>query len=567
MGKFISLRIPVFVIILCLQYPLMGQSRQFVSSDYNRNALTVLLLQAGDNYSQKLGLLADSLKVPEKFFDNSLSSPLLVIMEKRSESAIKDSYSLIFKEGLITNALHTSKVPNQIIAKWFDRKEDGSFGVSTLSERGVYNATDNDLLVAGASKRGTAGLMDMGMGLVDKSYVLVMDVAQLMSMAEIYERDSVPAAQRTMNGFRAKINTYVYKLEFDEAVASNFFENLWISNDSDNKETKATLFNESRFPVKLVEVFSTELAATQLNPGQKYAPKEQRSPQQLLLSLLETALSQTVLKLEQKQEAFRVKAMIYDINPIAVKIGRKEGLRFDQRFFVYENRQDRKGNIYSKRRAVIRSMSVADNRKLADGSSETSYFYQIAGRKVDNVGMFVEQKNASNINLYFGYTDGGIGGGVLRFELMFSPILYHAFGGSSIKKGMRAWKLYLEGGYWLDNYSFDDYNFLHGSFGLSKEFQLTRNIFFDPFLGYGLEKASLTNNTNATYDSQFLAMGARLGLNIKYNLQLVPSLNYALVLLSEYKKDKESDPIGFDYQTKFEGRNSIGIGLGLRFMF
>jgi hypothetical protein len=40
--------------------------------------------------------------------------------------------------------------------------------------------------------------------------------------------------------------------------------------------------------------------------------------------------------------------MVFDVNPIAVKIGKKEGLKFDQRYFVYENRQDRRGNVYSK---------------------------------------------------------------------------------------------------------------------------------------------------------------------------------------------------------------------------
>lgn len=567
MEKFFYRLLVVFMLAITLHQPLLGQSRQYISSGYDRNALTILLLQTEDTYNAQLLSLADSLKVPEKFFDNSLTSSLLPFKKKREEITIQDNYAKTFAESLMTEVLQESKIPNQILAKWFDRKKDGSFGVSTLSERGVYNATDNAVLVANASKRGTAGLKDMGMGLIDNSYIMVLDVAQLMSMSEMYELDSVPADQRTMNGFRAKINTYVYKLDFSEAVASNFFENLWISSDSDNKNTKAQLFDNTQFPIKPIEVFSSELAATQLNPGQKYAPKEQRSPKQLLLSLLETSLSQSILKLEQKEDAFRVKAMIFDVKPIAVKIGRKEGLKFDQRYFVYENRQDRRGNVYSKRRGVIRSMSVADNRKLADGSTETSYFYQVAGRKIDNMGMFIEQKNASNINLYFGYTEGSIGGGVLRFELMFSPILYQAFGGSSIKKGMTAWKLHLEGGYWFDTYSFEDFNFFHGSFGLSKEFRLTRNIFIDPYLGYGFETASPTNNSAASFDSQFLSMGARLGLNIKHNIQLVPSLNYAAIILSEYSKDKESDPVEFDYHTKFEGRAGIGIGLGLRLMF
>ena len=233
MEKFFARVLSVLIMIVSISPRSTGQTRQFISSEYNRNALTVLLLKTNDTYNSQLLPLADSLKIPEKFFDNNLSSTLLAFDAQRTASNLEDNYSKTFKESLLSNTLQQAKIPNQIIAKWFDRKEDGSFGVETLAERGVYNATDNAVLVANASKRGTAGLMDMGMGLVDKSYILLIDVAQLLSMAEIYERDTVPADQRTMNGYRAKINVYVYKLDFNEGVAANFFENLWIGNESE----------------------------------------------------------------------------------------------------------------------------------------------------------------------------------------------------------------------------------------------------------------------------------------------------------------------------------------------
>lgn len=548
-----------------------AQVRQQVSTEYDRNSLTVLLLDAQEKYTGELKSLMDSLRVPEKFFDNTLEKKSVPISINRASIAASDSYRMLVPLPSLDAALNNSKISQLIIAKWFDRQADGTFGVKTLADRGVYNATDNDLLVANASKRGTAGLMDMGMGLVDNSYIILLDFAELLSMAEIYERDSIPANERTMNGFRAKMNAYVYKLDFSEPVAANFYQNLWISENSENKSEKREMFENTRFPLIHVNTFTEEVAVTQLNPGQKYAPQVQRTPQQMMKSLMETGFSQSLLKLENTNEAFRVKGMVFDVNPIAVKIGKKEGLKFDQRYFVYENRQDRRGNVYSKRKGVIRSMGVANNIGLADGASEPSLFYQVAGGKIDNMGMFVEQKNASGFNLFAGYTDGGLNGATARLELLFSPLLYEAFARSGPAKGMTGWKIYVEGAYGNQEFIYDSelakFGFYRGSVGLSKEIYLTRNIFIDPFLGYGIEGATPPESDGEKFDSQFIELGSRLGLNIAHNVQLMPAINLYSIVKSEYVEGKDAEPITITYKDQFEGRAGAGISVGLRFMF
>ena len=565
---FRNLFLITFFTLLC--FSSSAQVRQQVSTEYDRNSLTILLLDTQEKYSGQLKTLMDSLTIPEKFFDNTLPKKSVPQIIDRTAIDANDSYRMLVPMQTIEGALYNAKIPHLLLSKWFDREVDGSFGVKTLAERGVYNATDNDLLVATASKRGTAGLMDMGMGLVDNSYIILLDFAELLSMEEMYERDSIAATERTMNGFKAKMNAYVFKLDFSEPVAANFFQNLWISENSDNKTEKANLFENSRFPLIYVNTFSEEIAITQLNPGQKYAPQVQRTPQQLMKSLVETGFSQSLLKLENTNEAFRVKGMVFDVNPIAVKIGRKEGLKFDQRYFVYENRQDRRGNIYSKRKGVVRSMSVANNIGLADGASEPSLFYQVAGGKIDNMGMFVEQKNASGFNFFAGYTDGGLSGITARLELLFSPLLYEAFTRSGPAKGMTGWKIYVEGAFGAQEFLYEElaeYSFYRGSVGLSKEIYLTRNIFIDPFLGYGIEGATPPESDGDRYESQFIELGSRLGLNIAHNVQLMPAVNLYSIIKSEYLESKDAEPVSITYKEQFDGRAGAGISIGLRFMF
>jgi hypothetical protein len=563
---FISVSLSFFVII-----NLQSQNRGFVSSDYDRNAMTILVLNAGDSYAALLANSIDSLKVPVKYFDNSLLPSTLPIRINRGEIARQDAVNFRIPYGQVGNALSENGIGRKIIAKWFDRRPDGSFGVKTLAERGVYNATDNDLLVANASKRGTAGLMDMGMSLVDKSYVIAIDVPVLNTMEQIYDRDTVPAEKRTMNGFQGKMNVYVFKLDFSEPVATNFFENLWVTEGSTNKAERVAAFNNTRFQLNHISTFTEDAAATQLNPGQKYAPKVQQAQVQLLKSLLDMGLNQALFKLEKTNESFRVKAMIADVKPIAVKIGKKEGLRFDQRYFVYENLQNRRGQVYSKRRGVIRAMSVANNLQVAEGSTKPSYFYQVAGRKLDALGMFVEQKNALGFNLYLGYLDGGLSGAAARMEILISPIMYEAFAKNGKISRMTAFKIYVEGAYdKKDIKAFSnpgDYAFTRVNIGLSKEMRLTRNSFFEPKAAYGFEFSTPPGDYGDQYESHFIEIGANLGLNIGHSFQLMPSLSYFSVIKCEYKETEDSEPVSVTYSDQFEGREGVGIGLGLRFMF
>ncbi len=566
---------PALLILLFLgtQLTLNAQVRQEVSTDYNRNALTLLLMHSNDRYAPTLIKLMDSVQVQPKYFDNSLSFSSMYVQVNRARIAIDDADKHLVPPSAVETALHTSRVPHQLLELWFDRSADGTFGVATLANRGVYNASDNDLLVASASKRGTAGLQDMGMGLVDNSYIIVIDFPEILTMNEVYARDSVPANARKMNGFMAKMNSYVYKLDFSEAVAANFFENLWVSEGTADKDQRRVRFDQTQFPVVLVNSFSQDITALQFNPGETLAPRIQKTQDQQLATLLETAHNYAMLQLERTSEAFRVRAMIFDVNPIAIKIGRKEGLKFDQRYFVYENREDRRGNVYSKQKGVIRSMSVVNNLGLADGASDPSLFYQIAGGKIDNLGMFAEQRNATGANVYAGYSAGGLSGGTLRLEMLVSPFLYEISGKSGVAKGMTGVKLYLEGGVNVGEYYYspllEDTNFMlfRASLGASKEIYFIPNIYVDPFVGVGYEMATPSNDSNARFESYFAEVGARLGLHVTHNIQLVPAVSMAAIIVGTFRESDTIDPVSFTYSDQFPGRGGAGASLGVRVMF
>jgi hypothetical protein len=131
---FRNLFLITFFMLLC--FSSIAQVRQQVSTEYDRNSLTILLLDAQEKYTSQLKTLMDSLKIPEKFFDNTLEKKSVPISIDRAAIAAKDSYRMLVSLPSIEGALTNAKIPQLLLSRWFDREEDGSFGVKTLAESG-----------------------------------------------------------------------------------------------------------------------------------------------------------------------------------------------------------------------------------------------------------------------------------------------------------------------------------------------------------------------------------------------------------------------------------------------
>ena len=544
------------------------KAKSYVSSEYNRNSVTLVGLNFGENLNNEIYQQFEKLEVPEKFYDNTLDNKIL------KPGIARESVSDILNQ-LDTDAvsawLNENKVGQKILSTWFNRQPDGSFNVEVLKERGLFNANDNEFMIASASKRGESSLMDMGMQLVNQSYIIVFDFYNTISMKDYYTKNEIPADKQILNGFRSALKTYLYKLDFNDSVAATFFQNYWTGANDSQKDTKITAFENAGFPFVFVSKQHHELTGTQYNPGHSLAPEKQLSQSELLLKMVQTGLESAVNSIEKQNQEFRVKAMVSSVKPISAKIGKKEGLKFDQRYFVLENRSRKNGTIYSKRVGVVKSMKVIDNRKVTTGQTETSQFYQIAGGKVDSYGMFLEQNNDVGLNLFLGSTIGGLPGFTGRAEYYISKVMGELSGEGKSAKGLTSIKLHVEGAYGTDAYVVDnyieDFDFMRVSVGLSKDFYPLSFLHWGPFVGYGVESASWETSDNKI-STDFIEVGARAGINLAHNFQLIGSLNYYLLLTSEVL-DSKNEVINedFDYKTVFEDRFGPGVSLGIRIMF
>lgn len=541
---------------------------QLVSSEYDRNSLTIIGLKSEGALADQVAKMIDTLKVSDKFYSNDIG--FRNIPYKTEVSLFdKPKQDQLFKTD-VPQLLNSSKVGQGIVAHWFNRQPDGTFNTEVLKERGVYNSDDSDLSIASASKRGESALMDAGLNLVGHSYVLVLGFSNLMTMDQYYDQIEAPAENRKMNGVKGDLVGLLYKLDFNDSVSAVFFQDMWAAKGVNDLKTKIAKFDATTFPLLPVKNLVMPMQATQYNPGQSLAPKVQKTQTELLADLVNSSMTNVLNHLTYQVSDFKVKAQVYKTNPIAVKIGRKEGLGFDQRYFVFENRQTRSGEMYSKRIGVIKSMSVTDNRNVTTGETEPSYFYQIAGGKIDNMGMFVEQRIDAGLNFFLGYQQDAMSGFDARIEYYMGRLFYGKKQG--ISRGMTSFKLYVDGGYdrgefTLDGTSPEDVDLLRVSAGVNKDYYLTNFLHAGPFVGVGIESAT-GKTSEYKAETIFVEGGARLGINLKYNIQLIGSATY-YVMLAPVVKDAagtEKDDPG-SYDDLFPDRAGLGISYGIRFMF
>ena len=601
-----------FVAVLCCPVFSQAQNPNVVKTEYTRNSITLLVLDYGDSPYMDHFRTPGRLNVPEKFDDNNLNYTLLPANFTRSQmidhsKSVVAGITYIAKSNMnddfiepLFGLVKSYKIPNAIIAKEFNRQPDGSFNMDVIAQRGLYNADVTDYQKAQATMRKDNALKDQGEQLLNNSYILVFDFKQVKTMTEVYnamDAVSEKPVVRTQNGYKANGNAYLYRIDFNDSVYNTFLQSMWIDNNTDPvvRQARIKLFDNNIFPVQRIAIIPFETNALQYNADQGVlAPKVQKNSEQLFADLISNTLNGTVTSIEKLNDQFRVKAQITSVHPIGVKIGTKEGLKLDQRYFVFESRLGPRGNQYSKRMGVIRSKKVVNNSyNISDkkGMTEPSLFYQTAGKKLGNMGMFVEQKNDWGFGLCFGYTYGNMGGANLSLEFNIMSIFNSAF---KLKTGITALKLYVAGGF--DYRTYDSKSLVYAisgqqeqsimfvkfEGGFAKDFYFARNFQIGPVLGFGMEQANLTEDysdvnggTKYTLSTLYGNAGLRFGINITHNLQLQITGNYLMpvgTVTEDIKKDKTSisgwpKDRAEEWDEIFLDRKGVGFGGGLRLQF
>ncbi len=439
----------------------------------------------------------------------------------------------------------------KMVAKWFNRQENGMMNLDYIHKSGLYNATDQDVKMAVAAKRGDAFLKDAGQNLINKTYVLILVPTDVKSKDDGKTRS-----------WECMYDMFCYQLVFTPDVVANFY-NVW-PYDDDNaaiRQSKIAAFDTLTFKFKDV-ISSTFQSASVSNAVSKIV--KSKTMDQLMEELVNRMYENSIFALDKSIEDFRVKTKVSKVHPTRAKIGKKEGLKCDQQFFVYQYQYDEATkNVTPVRKAVIRSTSnIVDNRGVATGSTPESKFYQTYGGTIEE-GMVLQQRLDFGISVMAGYESGGIGGGDLNFMFRTGPFT-------------KVTALYLMVDLGLDSgkptrtstFTGSKYTFFRYSFGVGKGLRFARIVELTPFVQYGIEQTKDDNYKEI--QTGFFKAGGMLGFNIAHNITLLGQLNYYSPMGDISVKDKndnKSTLTGKTWATEFADRTGSSIMVGLRFDF
>lgn len=150
---------------------------------------------------------------------------------------------------IIGKYLKDQKIAKKVVAKWFNRKDDGSFDVELVGERGAYSASEMEANIAKGSARGVSSLRDAGEELLKNTFVIVTKlkfvsnevvasaakVAALAAASKIAvppaKAAAIKAAEEAYNiakeGYSVWTTAYLYQLKWNEEIEATFYNEMW----------------------------------------------------------------------------------------------------------------------------------------------------------------------------------------------------------------------------------------------------------------------------------------------------------------------------------------------------
>ncbi|MBW6536363.1 MAG: hypothetical protein K0B11_15240 [Mariniphaga sp.] len=251
-------------------------------------------------------------------------------------------------------------------------------------------------------------------------------------------------------------------------------------------------------------------------------------------------------------------------------IDEKNSKLFDRRYAVYQNQLQKDGTVKPVKVAFVKSMKTPYIQSIQPDNLFRTAFYQISGKRINEQNAYLNKMQGSGLNLIAGNTFNGLSATTGRLEYYFSRTLGDMILPGKTGKGLTSVKFYFEAGQKKNSYTLNDnlekFIFNRGSLGIGKDYYPLPFLHWGPFIGYGLEYTSWETSENLI-STNFAEMGARLGINLRHNIQVIGSATYYhlinTVLMDGNRNVMDTD---FNYKNTFSDRSGLGYNIALRLM-
>lgn len=356
-------------LLCCITLNAQPKVKEVVTDEYNRNSVSYIIVDRNDYFSSDVNSFYNSMTISSKFDVNAIPT-------KWFETNV--ARPTVLSQTEVDYFVLKEKLGNEIIAYIYNRKADGSFDDRILTQRGQYNAVDQDVINTSVAKVSAMSLQ-WGEALVNSSYVIVLDFYNLKT-----------STSGNSTSYSAYASAYAYKIEADQDVLYDFYSKAWadVTSTSEEKAKARAAFDALDF--KMTPVVT--VTASGSSSGDSAS----------MVKAINDAYESIVYELENNISTWQTAASVIKTRPLAAKIGKKEGVKNGSRFQAYSYKEDRNGNLQSVKHGMVRATVVSNNLGIATGQTQPSLFYQISGVQNIKEGYVLKQKNDLKIGATFG---------------------------------------------------------------------------------------------------------------------------------------------------------------------
>lgn len=392
-------KITFIIILFVVSFPLFAQDtinsvslkkRNDNISTYHRSSWYNLLIFHNDQkYAEEILETYINRPQSDKFNDHSL--PVGVVTTKGKKYAKFNKVDKFIMEG---------DIANDLVAKWFNRNETtGYCNMELIYRRGIEGATTENIEMAELTKRGKSILLDSGTDLIGNTFVLAHDIVYIDKgernkktakgisgfgkflkdlgevVSEVTGDYSYYELGRSLNdlsdvtadvvddfeGFRVKIRTHLYRLNWQPSDNDYFYENYYLDEN---------YYDEAKFQAWDNANYTLTYIGTQEAVCGETVFVGRYDLSQLIKIVVYRTLDESVVKLQKNYEEFRIKEPIYEIDDngyVVAKIGMKEGVSSESKYEVLEKIESSDGSTKYKRVGTLKPLPnmIWDNRYMA----------------------------------------------------------------------------------------------------------------------------------------------------------------------------------------------------------
>ena len=416
-------------LFLLIAFPLKlaAQDIAFVSDkeEYRRSSLCLILLTHKDKkYAEEMERIFQDFPMPARYNEHNIVGFRCVSVRGTQTKA-----------G-IEKMLKQMKIGQKLVERWFNRNEStGAMDMDLIHDRGGYGAMYADYERAKETVRGTALLRDEGVELLQSTFVLVCDMDYidkakragwaafgmgLLSLGmqvgsavnysqaqSAYARGDYRTARakessarawnagsfatagaanvvKDIGGFRVKINAYLYKLNWDDAMTQRMYSDYWVDETTadDEASTRRSSFERD------ARMFSLKYVGAYKATSSKTILRSWKNEDEVIKDVCYRCVAKGVKQLAKKFVVFKPRTpYYYEGSTMYSHIGTKEDVRYGQKYEIVQRAKDKQGNIKYKRVGVATAGTPWNNRDMRfdeyfDPEQKGTRFY-VQNAKVD----------------------------------------------------------------------------------------------------------------------------------------------------------------------------------------